>query len=88
MYYRVKFRACPEVYFFEQLTNDKAHVSDVIHRVKGHFKIKHSTLKVFDGEIELSPQDFIQSGRTYIVRRLPTLDGKRNGKQRRRHQLR
>lgn len=91
MYYRIQFRACPEdVYLFEQLTNDKAHVSDVIHQLKEHFKIKHSTLKVFDGESELASQDFIQSGRTYIVRRVPPLDGKCNAKQqrRRRNQLR
>ena len=81
MYYRIQFHACPEdVYFFEQLTNDKAHVSDVIHQLKEHFKIIHSTIKVFDGKVELSSQDFVYSGRTYIVRQLPRLDDKRNGK--------
>lgn len=77
MYYRMYFRACPgDLYFFE-LKKDKPQVLDVIHRVKEHFKIIHSTIKVFDGKVELSYQDFVYSGKTYIVRRLP---GRRNGK--------
>ena len=82
MYYRIQFRACPDVYLFE-LKKDKARVSHVIRQIKELFKIKHSTIKVFnESEIELSSQDFIHSGRTYIVRRLPPLVGKRNDKRR------
>ena len=69
MYNRMHFRACPgDVYFFE-LKKDKPQVLNVIHRVKEHFKIIHSTIKVFDGKVELSYQDFVYSGKTYIVRR-------------------
>ena len=75
MYYRVLFRAIPtDVYYFEHHANDKARVYDVIHRVKEYFKIKYSTIKVFDGEIELSPEDYIHCGKTYILRRLPNDD--------------
>ena len=70
MYYRVKFRACPEVYFFE-LKQDKAIVTDVIHLIKKLFKIKHSSIKVYDDKTELCRQDFITSGRTYTIKRLP-----------------
>ena len=77
MYYRIVFRARPgDVYLFE-LKKDKPQVLDVIHRVKEQFKIIHSTIKVFDGKVELSHQDFIHSGKTYIVRRVPRLDDKR-----------
>ena len=69
MYYRILFRARPgDVYFFE-LKKDKPQVLDVIHRVKEQFKIIHSTIKVFDGKVELFSQELVYSERTYIVRR-------------------
>ena len=81
MYYRIHFRACPgDVYLFE-LKKYKPRVLDVIHRGKEHFKIIHSTIKVFDDDkVELSYQDVVCSGKTYIVRRLPHSEDKRNGK--------
>ena len=33
--------------------------------MKEHFKIIHLTIKVFDGKVELSYQDFVYSGKTY-----------------------
>ena len=77
MYYRMYFRACPGYVYFFELKKDKPQVLDIIHRVKEQFKIIHSTIKVFDGKVELSSQDFVYSGKTYIVKRLP---GRRNGK--------
>ena len=54
------------------LQNTIPRVSRVIRQIKELFKIKYSTIKVCnESGIELSSQDFIHSGRTYIVRRLP-----------------
>ena len=73
MYYRIRFRATPEEFFFELKQDKNVRVQDVIQITKDNFKIKRSALVLLtDGDQrQLDEKEYIESGRTYIVKRIP-----------------
>ena len=84
MYYRIKFKSCPQEFLFELLKKEEekggVRVRDVIKKTKQNFKIKRSRLILFTSEDpprKLDDMDYIESGRTYVVKRLP-VDNREN----------
>ena len=77
MYYRLRFKPCPKEFLFELLQEKRVQVRDVIRITKENFKIKNATLVLFSQELKdghlqkLDDEDYIDNGRTYIVKRLP-----------------
>ena len=75
MYYRLRFKSCPKEFLFEQLQEKRVQVRDVIRITKENFKLKNARLVLFslkDGHLQkLDDEDYIDNGRTYIVKRLP-----------------
>ena len=81
MYYRIRFKAAPEEFLFEHKHQKIVRVQHVIHIVKDNFRIKQSTLVLLtvEDQRQLDEKEYIESGRTYIVKRIP------NEKKRRRY---
>ena len=73
MYYRIRFKAAPEEFLFELKQEKNVRIQDVIQLTKDNFKIKHSTLVLLTAEDQrqLDEKEYIESGRTYIVKRIP-----------------
>ena len=80
MYYRLRFKSCPKEFLFELLQENQVKVRDVIRIAKENFKLKNARLVLFSDEgqgeslRELDDKDYIVSGRTYIVKRLPLIE--------------
>ena len=79
MYYRIQFKAVPEEFFFELLQEKNVRVQDVIQITKDNFKIKHSNLILLAPEDlrKLDVKEYIDNGRTYIVKRIPMIENKK-----------
>ena len=73
MYYRIRFKAAPEEFLFELKQEKNVRVQDVIQLTKDNFKIKYSTLVLLTDEDQrqLGAKEYIENGRTYIVKRIP-----------------
>ena len=76
MYYRIKFKIDPkqEDYLFELLQVERVKVRDVITKVRETFKMEKTKLVLLtdeDNSKQLDEIDYIEKGRTYIVKRLP-----------------
>ena len=73
MYYRIQFKAAPEEFLFEHKHQESVRVQDAIQTVKDNFRIKHSTLVLLtlEDQRQLDEKEYIESGRTYIVKRIP-----------------
>ena len=73
MYYRIRFKAAPEEFVFELKQEKNVRVQDVIQLTKDNFKIKYSTLVLLTDEDQrqLGAKEYIENGRTYIVKRIP-----------------
>ena len=73
MYYRIQFKAAPEEFLFELKQEKNVRVQDVIQLTKDNFKIKYSTLVLHTDEDQrqLGEKEYIENGRTYIVKRIP-----------------
>ena len=80
MYYRLRFKSCPEEILFELLQEKQVQVRDVIQITKRNFKIKNARLVLFSEEAKvgslrkLGDKEYVDSGRTYIVKRLPMIE--------------
>ena len=80
MYYRLRFKSCPEEILFELLQEKQVQVRDVIQITKRNFKIKNARLVLFSEEAKvgslrrLGDEEYVDSGRTYIVKRLPMIE--------------
>ena len=84
MYYRIRFKAAPEEFLFKYKHCERVRVQDAIQTVKDKCSIKHCTLILLTAEEEqrqLDGKEYIESGRTYIVKRIPN-EGKRRRRRR------
>ena len=72
MYYRIKFKATPKEFVFETIQHFTL-VNDVILTVKENFKMLQDDLHVYsDDGIRLQPEDHVENGRTYVIKRVPS----------------
>ena len=72
MYYRIKLKAAPKEFVFEAIKHFVL-VKDVILTVKENFKILRDDLHVYSDEgIRLQPEDHVENGRTYVIKRVPS----------------
>ena len=72
MYYRIKFKAAPKEFVFETIKHFVL-VKDVILTVRKNFKIHQDDLRVFSDEgMRLHPEDYVENGRTYVIKRVPS----------------
>ena len=72
MYYRIKFKAAPKEFVFEAMKHFVL-VKDVILTIKKNFKLLRDDLHVYSDEgIRLQPEDHVQNGRTYVIKRVPS----------------
>ena len=72
MYYRIKFKAAPTEFVFEAIKHFVL-VKDVILTLKENFKIIRDDLYVYSDEgIRLQPEDHVENGRTYVIKRVPS----------------
>ena len=80
MYFRLGFNSCPKEFLFELLQEKQVQVRDVIQITKRTFKIKHARLVLFSEEAKvgslrkLDDKEYVDSGKTYIVKRLPMIE--------------
>lgn len=71
MFYRIRFKAAPEEFVFE--VKSFVLVRDVIQTVRDNFKIYKDELVVYDENCKrLHDTDQVDSGRTYVVKRIPS----------------
>ena len=79
MYYRIQFKATPEVFLFDLKQEENVCVQDVIQITKDNFKIKHSALILLTSkdQRQLDEKDYIEKGKTYIVKRIPIENSKK-----------
>ena len=82
MYYRISFKAAPQEYVFEVLgVKHFVIVRDVIQTMKDNFKIQQSDILVLDENCRvLAETEPIEHGRTYIVKRIPSMTRKKKQK--------
>ena len=72
MYYRIKFKAAPKEFVFEAIKHFVL-VKDVILTIKRNFKLLRDDLHVYSDEgIRLQPEDHVENGRTYVIKRVPS----------------
>ena len=72
MYYRIKFKAAPKEFVFETIKHFVL-VKDVILTLKENFKILQDDLHVYNDEgMRLQPEDHVENGRTYVIKRVPS----------------
>ena len=72
MYYRIKFKAAPKEFVFEAIKHFVL-VKDVILTIKKNFKLLRDDLHVYSDEgIRLQPEDHVENGRTYVIKRVPS----------------
>ena len=72
MYYRIKFKAVPREFVFETIQHFTL-VNDVILTVKENFKMLQDDLHVYsDDGIRLQPENHVENGRTYVIKRVPS----------------
>ena len=73
MFYRIKFNAgCEEFTFELRKCKYTVLVKDLVQSIRKQFKIKHSSLLVFDDSMKrLCDTDTIYNGKLYIIKRVP-----------------
>ena len=72
MYYRIKFKVAPKEFVFEAIKHFVL-VKDVILTIKKNFKLLRDDLHVYSDEgIRLQPEDHVENGRTYVIKRVPS----------------
>ena len=72
MYYRIRFKAAPKEFVFETIRHFVL-VKDVILTIKKNFKLLRDDLHVYSDEgIRLQPEDHVENGRTYVIKRVPS----------------
>ena len=84
----MRFKSCPKEFLFELLQEKQVQVQNVIQITKYNFKIKNARLVLFCEEAKvgslrkLDDKEYVESGRTYIVKRLPMTEIDDKGKKR------
>ena len=74
MFCRIKFKASFKEYVFKEINDEQALVANFLQLVQKTFKFNKKTSKLIiynEHELELSPHDFIEHGKMYIIKRMP-----------------
>lgn len=71
MFYRIKFKAAPQEFIVETIQGFILGL-DLLEVVRTNFNIYKSELLIFDESGKtLREEDYIEDGRTYIIKRVP-----------------